>query len=395
MVIKRTLLEKVKQLSEKFPVISINGPRQSGKTTLAKLCFPGYNYVNLEMPDNRTFAREDPRLFLGSYKQGVIIDEIQYVPELFSYIQGIVDNNTTAGQFIITGSQNFLLMEKISQSLAGRVAVTVLLPFSMQELKAENLVPGEFQEMSFSGFYPRIFDKNIDPVDFYPSYIQTYLERDVRNISNIQNLSTFKTFLEIAAGRTGQIINFTSLSNEIGVDQKTVKNWLSILEASYIVYFIRPWLKNYNKRLVKSPKLYFYDTGLVCSLLGIHRAEEITRHFLRGALFENLIFSEFMKLFYNNFRRPELFFWRDNTGNEIDCILKSGTKEKVIEIKSAKTISSDFFKGLNYYQKLSRLPSDNFFLFYGGTEKQIRSAATVFGWNQINDLKIFNNIHHW
>ena len=348
MIIKRTLQERIKQLSEKFPVISINGPRQSGKTTLAKLCFPNYDYVNLEMPDNRTFAHEDPRLFLNSFKQGIIIDEIQYVPELFSYIQGIVDDNPVTGQFIITGSQNFLLMEKISQSLAGRVAVTILLPFSMQEIKAENLVPKDFQEMTFKGFYPRIFDKNIDPADFYPSYIQTYLERDVRNISNIQNLSAFKTFLEIAAGRTGQIINFTSISNEIGVDQKTVKTWFSILEASYIVYFVRPWLKNYNKRLVKSPKMYFYDTGLVCSLLGIHHPENVTRHFLRGALFENLIFSELMKIFYNKFRRPELFFWRDNTGNEIDCILKSGTFEKVIEIKSGITISSDFFKGLTF-----------------------------------------------
>jgi uncharacterized protein len=386
MVIKRTLSEKIKQLTGKFPVISINGPRQSGKTTLAKLCFPGYDYVNLEMPDNRTFAQEDPRSFLNSYKQGVIIDEIQYVPELFSYIQGIVDNNPATGQFIITGSQNFLLMEKISQSLAGRVAVTMLLPFSIQELKAENLVPKEFQQMAFKGFYPRIFDRNIDPADFYPSYIQTYLERDVRNISNIQNLSAFKTFLEIAAGRTGQIINFTSISNEIGVDQKTVKNWFSILEASYIVYFVRPWLKSYNKRLVKSPKMFFYDIGLVCSLLGIHHPEDITRHFLRGALFENLVFSEFMKIFYNNFRRPELFFWRDNTGNEIDCIIRTGILEKVIEIKSGKTISSDFFKGLTFYQKLSGLPSENFFLFYGGTEKQVRSAATVLGWNQIDEL---------
>lgn len=391
MVINRTLQNKIKQLSRKFPVVSINGPRQSGKTTLAKLCFSDFDYVNLEMPDNRTYAQEDPRSFLNRFKQGVIIDEIQYVPELFSYIQGIVDDNPSTGQFIITGSQNFLLMEKISQSLAGRVAATILLPFSLQEIDTENLVPGNFQEIVFNGFYPRIFDKNIEPADFYPSYIQTYLERDIRNISNIQNLSAFRTFLEIAAGRTGQIINFTSISNEIGVDQKTVRNWFSILEASYIVYFVRPWLKNYNKRLIKSPKLYFYDTGLVCSLLGIHHSEDITRHFLRGALFENLIFSELMKIFHNNFRPPELFFWRDNTGNEIDCIIKTGNTEKVIEIKSATTITSDFFKGLTYYQKLSGLPTENLFIIYGGTEKQIRSAATVLGWNQINELNVLKS----
>lgn len=386
MIIKRTLEEKIKHLSRKFPVISINGPRQSGKTTLAKQCFPNYDYVNLEMPDNRAFAHDDPRLFLNSFKRGVIIDEIQYVPELFSYIQGIIDDNSSTGQFIITGSQNFLLMEKINQSLAGRVAVTILLPFSIQEIKVEDLAPNNFQEIVFKGFYPRIFNQNIDPADFYPSYIQTYLERDIRNISNIQNLSTFRTFLEIAAGRTGQIINFTSISNEIGVDQKTVRNWFSILETSYIVYFVRPWLKNYNKRLVKSPKMYFYDTGLVCSLLGIQHSEDITRHFLRSAIFENMIISELMKIFYNNFRRPEIFFWRDNTGNEIDCILKSGNIEKVIEIKSGTTISPDFFKGLAYYQKLSGLPSEHLFLIYGGTEKQIRSAGTVLGWNQITEL---------
>lgn len=388
MIIDRTLGEKLKHLAKKFPVVSITGPRQSGKTTLAKLCFPDYDYISLEMPDNRTFAQEDPRLFLNNYKKGVILDEIQYVPELFSYIQGIVDDNPATGQFIITGSQNFLLMEKISQSLAGRVALTMLLPFSMHEIKTKNLMPETYQEMIFKGFYPRIFDKKIDPADFYPSYIQTYLERDVRNISNIQNLSGFKTFLEIAAGRTGQIINFTSISNETGVDQKTVKNWFSILEASYIVFFVRPWSKNYNKRLVKSPKMYFYDTGLVCSLLGIHRAEDITRHFLRGALFENLVFAELMKKFHHNFRRPELFFWRDNSGNEIDCIIKNSDTEKIIEIKSGATISTGFFKGLEFYKKLSGLSSDNFFLIYGGPEKQQRSVATIIGWNQIEELEI-------
>lgn len=386
MIVTRKLQEKLKQLVQKFPVVSITGPRQSGKTTLAKMSFPDYDYVNLEMPDNRSFAQNDPRFFLDNFKKGVIIDEIQYVPELFSYIQGIVDSKTDTGQFIITGSQNFLVMEKISQSLAGRVAVLTLLPFSIQEIKKSGLISESYTENIYKGFYPRIFDKNIEPGDFYPSYIQTYLERDLRNISNIQNLSAFKTFLEIAAGRTGQIINFTSISNETGVDQKTVKNWFSILEASYIIFFVRPYSKNYNKRLVKSPKMYFYDTGLVCSLLGIKRSQDIAQHFLRGSLFENLIFAELMKNSYNQFRRPDIFFWRDNSGNEIDCILNEGITEKVVEIKSGTTVSSDFFKGLEYYRKLSGLSTDNFYLIYGGTTKQKRSLATVLGWDQLDEL---------
>jgi uncharacterized protein len=386
MIVKRKLEEKIKQLAQKFPIISITGPRQSGKTTLAKICFPDYEYVNLEMPDTRSFAVSDPRYFLQSFKNGVIIDEIQYVPELFSYIQGIVDNGSQVGRFVITGSQNFLLMEKISQSLAGRVAVVNLLPFSMDEIRKENLLSDNFETSIFKGFYPRLFDKQIDPIDYYPSYIQTYLERDVRNISNIQNLAVFKTFLEIIAGRTGQIINFTSISNETGVDQKTIKNWFSILETSFIVFFVRPYSKNYNKRLTKSPKMYFYDTGLACSLLRITQSDQISRHFLKGALFENLVFAELMKSFLNRFRQAQIYFWRDNTGNEVDCILNVGETERIVEIKSGTTISSDFFKGLEYYKKLSGLPDEQFFLVYGGMEQQIRSSGKVLGWNQLEEL---------
>jgi predicted AAA+ superfamily ATPase len=386
MIIRRTVEKNIVMLAGKFPVISITGPRQSGKTTLSKLCFPDYEYVNLEMPDSRSFAQSDPRNFLNKFEKGVIIDEIQYVPELFSYIQGIVDEYSGTGQFVITGSQNFLLMEKISQSLAGRVAIINLLPFSLDELNAVGLLPKNYENYMFNGSYPRIFDRNINPPDFYPSYIQTYLERDVRNISNIMNLTLFKTFLEIAAGRIGQVINFTSISNELGVDQKTVKNWFSILEASFIVFFVRPFTRNYNKRLIKSPKMYFSDTGLACSLLGINRTEDVSRHFLRGALFENLVFLELMKSFYNQFRQPRLYFWRDNTGNEIDCIIHSGDSEKVIEIKSGTTITSDFFKGLNYYRKLSGLPGENFYLVYGGRSRQSRSSVEVLGWHQLPEL---------
>jgi len=385
-MIVRLVEKNAIKLAGKFPIISITGPRQSGKTTLSKICFPDYDYVNLEMPDIRSFALSDPRQFLDRFKKGVIIDEIQYVPELFSYLQGIVDERSETGQFIITGSQNFLLMEKISQSLAGRVAIINLLPLSLDELKLEKLLPFSYQDYIFNGSYPRIYDEKIHPPDFYPSYIQTYLERDVRNISNIMNLTIFKTFLEIAAGRIGQVINFTSVSNELGVDQKTVKNWFSVLESSFIVFFVRPFTKNYNKRLIKSPKMYFFDTGLACSLLGIQRAEDVSRHFLRGALFENLVFTELMKNYFNKVRPPRLYFWRDNTGNEIDCILHSGDKEIVIEIKSGTTITPDFFKGLEYYRRLSGLPEGNFYLVYGGRAGQSRNLARVLGWPQVSEL---------
>ncbi len=385
-MIDRLVGKNITRLAGKFPVISITGPRQSGKTTLSKMCFPTYDYVNLEMPDSRSFAQSDPRHFLDRFEKGVIIDEIQYVPELFSYIQGIVDEHSKTGQFIITGSQNFLLMEKISQSLAGRVAIVNLLPFSIDELESEKLLPKNYERYIFNGSYPRIYDKKIASPDFYPSYIQTYLERDVRNISNIMNLTLFKTFLEIAAGRIGQIINFTSISNELGVDQKTVKNWFSILEASFIVFFIRPYTKNYNKRLIKSPRMYFFDTGLVCSLLGINRYEDVSRHFLRGSLFENLIFTELMKSNFNQIRQSRLYFWRDNTGNEIDCIMQMGDTEKVIEIKSGTTITSDFFKGLEYYRRLSGLPEDNFYLVYGGRSGHSRSVAKILGWTELSEL---------
>jgi uncharacterized protein len=386
MIVRRALEEKVLQLARQFPVISITGPRQSGKTTLSRLCFPDYDYINLEMPDNRSFAQSDPRYFLSNFKNGLIIDEIQHVPELFSYIQGITDESSKTGQFIITGSQNFLLLERIAQSLAGRAAIINLLPFSLDELETASLLPKKYEDYIFKGAYPRIFQKNIDPPEFYPSYIQTYLEKDVRTISNIMDLTLFRNFLEVAAGRVGQVINYTSISNELGVDQKTVKNWFSVLESSYIIFFVRPFTKNYNKRLIKSPKMFFYDSGLVCSLLGITRPEDIARHFLKGALFENLIFSELMKNSYNKFRQPRLYFWRDNTGNEIDCIFPSGDTEKVIEIKSGSTISADFFKGLNYYSKLSGLPPENFYLVYGGKDKQTRSNGNVLGWSNLSDI---------
>lgn len=391
MVINRKLEKKILDLAEKFPVISITGPRQSGKTTLAKLCFPDYNYINLELPHHRIFAQEDPEAFLKGYRGGLILDEAQYAPELFSYIQGIVDESGETGQFILTGSQNFLLLEKITQSLAGRVAILHLLPFSNAELKNTVYQEENLNELLFKGSYPPLYDKLIEPIDFYQSYVQSYIERDVRNILNVSNLNLFRTFMGIVAGRTGQILNITSISNDLGLDSKTIRSWLSVLETSFIIYLIRPHHKNYNKRLIKSPKLYFYDTGLACSLLGIRNASEIQNHYLKGALFENFVFTEISKYYYHQGIKPELFFWRDNIGNEVDCIVRDGIQSKIIEIKSAQTINSVFFKGIHYYQKISGIEAKYCYLIYGGNENQHRTVAQVLSWQNMNSL--FTSLH--
>lgn len=385
-MVKRELIGKIKLMATKMPVISITGPRQSGKTTLAKECFSGYKYVNLENPDVFDEAKTDPRNFLSQHKNGLIIDEAQLLPELFSYIQTISDDHNKAGEFILTGSQNFLLSAKISQSLAGRVYITHLLPFSIKELKKTKFATENYLRYIFNGFYPRLYDKKIEPQEFYPSYIQTYTERDIRQLVNVSNLYTFQKFMRLAAGRIGQLLNFNSIANEIGVDLKTVKSWFSILETSFIIYLLPPHHKNYNKRLVKTPKLYFYDTGLACSLLGIKSPDELDSHWAKGALFENLIISDLAKNFYNKGQPPPFYFWRDNTGNEIDLIIDEGTKIKSIEIKSAGTIHPDSFKGLNYYKELSKNKNVNSFLIYSGKVNSKRKTGNVLSWKNTSDL---------
>lgn len=369
-----------------MPVISITGPRQSGKTTLARMCFPEYNYVNLENPDMYEAAKDDPRLFLSQFKKGIIIDEVQRLPSLFSYIQTISDERNKPGEFILTGSENFLLSEKIAQSLAGRVFVSHLLPLSISELERADLVKTEDMDATlFHGFYPRIHKMDIEPEMFFPSYIHTYIERDVRQIVNVSNLFLFQKFLRIAAGRIGQLINYNNIANEVGVDLKTVKSWFSILESSFIVFFLPPHFENFSKRIIKTPKLYFHDIGLACSLLGIRKKEELTSHWSKGALFENMIIADLMKGFLNQGKRPSLYFWRDSAGNEVDCLIDTGSEIKCVEIKSGTTISSDFFKGLKYYRKLN--PKAAPFLIYGGTTNSIQSNATIFGWrNAVESL---------
>jgi len=380
-MIQRDIIEKIKLMATKMPLISITGPRQSGKTTVAKMCFPHYDYVNLENPDTLEDAKSDPRLFLSRHKMGLIIDEIQVYPPLFSYIQTISDDRNQAGEFILTGSQNFLLSSKISQSLAGRVFITHLLPFNFSELQTAGYPLNNFSEYIYKGFYPRIYDKNIEPELFYPSYIQTYTERDMRQIMNVSNLFLFQKFMRLAAGRIGQILNYSNIAAELGVDLKTVKSWFSILETSFIVFFLQPHYRNFSKRLLKTPKLYFFDTGLACSLLGIKKQEDIDIHWAKGSLFENMIIADLMKNYYNRAEVPPIYYWRDNTGNEIDCLIEEMNMIKSIEIKSSSTISSDFFKGLNFYKNLN--DNSKQYLIYGGDANMQRKDAQVVAWRDV------------
>ncbi len=323
-MITRVISDKLKSLYRKFPVVSVVGPRQSGKTTLVKNVFPRLKYVSLEELDNREFALRDPRGFLSTYDNGAIIDEAQRVPDLFSYIQTEVDKKDSPGQFILTGSQNILLHENVSQTLAGRVAILRLLPFSLEELKNTPYGSWQSDRYIYTGFYPRIYDKKINPADWYPNYIQTYVEKDVRLMKNISDLNTFQKFIKLCAGRTGQILNLSSLGNECGITHNTAKSWLSILEAGYIIFLLKPYHKNFNKRLIKMPKLYFYDTGLACFLLGIQNTSQLATHYLRGSLFESFVLSELIKERFNKGIEPNCYYWRDKTGNEIDCVIETG-----------------------------------------------------------------------
>ena len=402
-MIKRHLQTVLKKSAGMFPVLTLTGPRQSGKTTLAKVTFKKAHYVSLEDPAQRNLALEDPRGFLGQFgSEQVILDEVQRTPELFSYIQGIVDENNIPGQYILTGSQNFLLLEKISQSLAGRCAIHYLLPFSRMELigakpldleNLENLsrqsrnkkseISSDFFETLWTGGYPRIYDKHIPPQQWLANYTLTYIERDVRSIVNVSDLETFKRFLRLCAGRTGQILNLQSLGNDCGVDSKTVKRWLSILETSFVIKLLRPYYKNFSKRLIKSPKLYFIDSGLLCYLLGIRKPEELIIHSSRGAIFESWIISELFKNYYHTGKQPAMYYYRDSNNNEIDLILENGQKVVPIEIKSSQTINSEFFKGLEYWRKLTRKPDCPAVLIYGGNNPATFKDTRVLPWHML------------
>ena len=384
-MIERTLTSKLIALAQKFQVITLTGPRQSGKTTLVRAVFPALPYVSLEEPDIRQIALTDPRGFLSNYPAGAILDEIQNTPDLFSYIQRIVDENRQV-QFILTGSSNFLLMEKISQTLAGRTAVLHLLPFSLVELEANVPLFDQYDSLIFKGQYPRVYDRALAPTDFYPAYIQTYVERDVRMMKNIGDLNAFIQFAQLCAGRIGQMLNYTGLANDAGISPNTAKTWLSILESSYILYRLQPFHRNFSKRLVKLPKLYFYDTGVACSLLGIRDEGQVNLHYLKGALFENLIITEFIKRNFHHGDNQQPYFWQDNHGKEIDCLLVNGEKIVPVEIKSGKTISSSYFDNLKYWRQLANLPDEQGYVVYGGEQSLQTSAGAFVSWRQLSRI---------
>lgn len=387
---KREITAKLLRYASKFPVVALLGPRQSGKTVISKEVFSQYRYVNLENADVRFAAKQDPRQFIKSFSNdvGVIIDEFQHVPELLSYIQTTVDEVYKPGFFILTGSQNFLLNEQITQSLAGRVGILTLLPLSIIELEKNLLLPKDIEEVMFKGMYPRIYAQNFIPEELYPSYIQTYIERDVRQITKVENLHTFQQFLKLCAGRTGQLLNVSSLASDCGISAPTAHAWISILEASYIIFLLQPYYKNFNKRVIKSPKLFFYDTGLLSSLLGIDSPSSLYNHYLRGSIFESFILSDFLKRFYNAGKLPKVYFWRDSHGNEVDCIVEKGETLLPIEIKSGMTISGDYLKPIHYWQELTNTKISGYTIYTGPENLTIKNVS-IKNWKTINDIKLF------
>jgi uncharacterized protein len=384
-MIQRQLETKLKTLYRYFPVVSLNGPRQSGKSTLLKNTFTNLPYVSLENPDDLQLALNDPRRFLDNFKKGAVLDEVQNAPLLFSYIQGMVDNDARL-KFVLSGSQNFLLNEKISQTLAGRVGLLNLLPFSIQELQQASLAKKTFEETAFTGFYPRIFDRKIPPRLFYPSYLQTYVQRDVLQITKIADAVLFLKFLKLVAGRVGQLLNFSSLASDTGVSVNSIRNWIQVLEMSFIVLLLRPHHNNFSKRMVQQPKLYFYDTGLLCYLLEIEKPAQLHTHFARGNIFENLVIIDLLKSRYNRGLPNNLFFWRDNHGKEVDCIIEKAGSLYPVEIKSSQTKSSHFFDTVNYYTNLAKKKARKGFVVYGGKEEMVLKEGHLLPWNKMGGL---------
>lgn len=374
-MIARTITPKVLELLKKFPIVAVTGPRQSGKTTLSKIVKPNYKYVNLENLSDREFAKTDPMGFLQTYQNGVIIDEIQNVPSLFSYLQVVTDERNRNGEYIITGSQNFLMMEQISQSLAGRVALFTLLPMSIQELENTAYKPISWEDYALSGSYPRKLTQDINASDYYENYIKTYVERDVRLLKNISDLDLFQKFIKLLAGRVGQLFNQSSLGNELDLDNKTINSWFTLLETSFLTFKLQPYHSNFNKVIIKTPKIYFHDTGLLCYLLGIRNVKDLELHFAKGNIFENLVISEMYKNSINNRTKSKMYFWRDKSQNEVDLIIENGLNLNAIEIKSGKTINQNFFKGLDYFKKLKT--DTQLHLIYGGTENQERTNYKI------------------
>ncbi len=382
---ERTLQSSLISLAKQYPVVSVMGPRQSGKSTLVRNAFHEKPYVNLEEPDTRLLAQTDPRSFLNQFPDGAILDEIQNVPDLLSYIQVIADEKQKPGLFILTGSHQLLLHEAVSQSLAGRVALLTLYPMTINELKLAGF-DLSLDEQIYHGFYPAIYSKGLNPTQTYRFYVQTYLEKDVRQISQIQNLMQFQKFIKLCAGRIGQIIDYSSFSNEIGVSANTIKNWISVLEASYIIFRLKPYFENFGKRIIKSPKLYFTDIGLATYLLDIENPKQLSRDPLRGFLIENLCILELLKYRNNRTLEPNLYFFRDSHQNEVDLIIKHGHELIPIEIKSAQTFNKVFLKGINYFRSLASERVTKGYLIYTGDKAQMVDGFELINYKNTSNI---------
>ncbi len=379
-MLPRNAQATLQTLARGYPFIALTGPRQSGKTTLSRLAFAEKPYVSLEDPDTLEFALADPRRFLAQYPDGAILDEAQRAPALFSYLQTLADGDGRMGLYILTGSQQFGLFAGITQSLAGRVGLVQLLPFSIRELQDAAQLPDTLDAFLYQGCYPPLYDRPLAPGHWHANYVATYLERDLRQLVNIRDLTSFRRFLRLCAGRTGQLLNLSSLANDCGISHNTAKSWISILEASYILFLLPPHHRNFNKRIVKTPKLYFYDTGLAAWLMGIQNSEQLPTHPHRGALFETLIVTELLKGRYNQADISNLFFWRDNTGNEVDVVLDTGSRLIPLEIKSGQTITPDFFRPLSKWLAWAGEEAGRAYLVYGGEQDQTRQQCTVLSW---------------
>ena len=389
-MIPRLLAPFLKRDAGLYPVVTLTGPRQSGKTTLAKAAFPDHAYVTLEEPDTRAFAREDPRGFLARHAGPVVVDEAQRVPDLLSYLQTEVDRNPAPGRFVLTGSQNLLLMEKVSQTLAGRSAILHLLPFSRAELERQAQAdPGAPPELFanresrldpwtaiHTGFYPPVHDRGIPAQVWLQDYLSTYVERDVRVLLNVGDLETFERFVKLCAGRIGQLLNASSLASDAGVSVDTARRWLSVLKTSFLVFLLPPHHRNFNKRVIRSPKLYFHDTGLACLLLGIRTVEQLSSHSSRGALFENHVVSEVAKAYWNHRRTPPLYFWRDQTGHEVDLLIEEGGSLFPVEIKSGSTVAGDMFGSLAWWTALAGGEAGEPTLVHGGVDSYTGSDSS-------------------
>jgi len=382
-MIPRTAAETLRRLAAGFPVVVVTGPRQSGKTTLARSTFPDRAYASLENPNERAFADEDPVGFLERFPQGAVFDEIQHCPQLLSYLQTRVDREQVMGRFVLTGSQNFGLMSGITQSLAGRAGILQLLPFSLGELRNAGRLTGGLDDMLYRGLYPPLYDRTVDVATWFASYIATYLERDVRQVAAIQDFGVFQRFVRLCAARTGQLLNLSAVANDCGIAQGTARNWLGVLQASYVAFLLPPHHRNFGKRLVKTPKLYFHDTGLAAALLNVQGTDHMAVHPARGALFETLIVNEILKARFNSALGSNLFFWRDNVGNEVDLLREQGPVLEAIEIKSGQTLQDEQFTGLRRWTALAGQAAGPASLVYGGTETYVRSGVRVIAWRDL------------